>query len=173
MNLRITGGKFGSRILKSAPTLRPATDKVRKAVFDILGNKVIDTKFLDLFAGSGAVGIEALSRGAAHAVFIEKDRSHYNLIKQNLKLLNIKEATVRLMRVEDFVLANRATYDVIFAAPWYDDALDITGWEDLLADEGVLVIEYRSSAKPPRNPNLRIINQKRYGDTSLAFYTRA
>lgn len=173
MGLRITSGKFGSRILKSVPTLRPATDKVRKAVFDILGDKIINANFLDLFAGSGAIGIEAISRGAAHAVFIEKDRTHYNLIKQNLKLFDItNEAAVRLMTVEDFILANETTYDIIFAAPWYDDIPDIIEWEGLLTNKGKLVIEHRSNTEPPQNPNLRIINQKRYGDTALTFYTR-
>lgn len=174
MGLRITGGEFGGRIIKSAPTLRPAMEKVRKAVFDILGEKVIKANFLDLFAGSGAIGIEALSRGASRAVFIDKDRVHYNLIKQNLNLLGIIDQTaVRLMTVEDFVQANEYPYDIIFAAPWYKDKINIDGWEKLLADKGIIIIEHRGDTEPPKSEHLRLSNQKKYGDTHLVFYTHA
>jgi len=174
MGLRITGGEFGGRIIKSAPSLKPAMDKVRKAIFDILGEKIIDANFLDLFAGSGAVGIEALSRGASRTVFIDKDRNHYNLIKQNLKLLKITDNTaVRLMTVEDFIKANESSYDIVFAAPWYNNKINIDGWEKLLASKGILIIEHHSNTEPPQNKHLRLFNQKKYGDTHLALYTRA
>lgn len=174
MGLKITGGEFGGRIIKSAPTLRPAMEKVRKAVFDILGENIMKANFLDLFAGSGAIGIEAISRGASRTVFIEKDRAHYNLIKQNVNLLGIADnAAVRLMTVEDFIEANEYPYDIIFAAPWYKDRIDITGWEKLLANKGIIIIEHRSDTEPPENEYLRLFNQKKYGDTHLAFYTHA
>src|SRR5680860_1817317 len=172
MGLRITGGELGGRIIKSVPTLRPAMEKVRKAVFDILGESIIKANFLDLYAGSGAFGIEALSRGASRAVFIDKDRTHYNLIKKNVNLLGVADnAAVRIMMVEDFMEANKYPYDIIFAAPWYRDTIDIKGWEKLLADKGIIIIEHRSDTIPPVNEHLRLINQKKYGDTHLAFYT--
>ena len=174
MRLRITGGQFKGQTINTLPTLRPGMELVRKAVFDVLGDKIIGANFLELYAGSGAVGIEALSRGATRAVFIEKDRAHYNLIKQNLNKLGIADsAAVRMMLVNDFMAANQYPYDVIFADPWYDDALDIADWEKLLAEDGILIIEHSSQTEPPQNPALRIWNNKRYGDTALTFYTWA
>ncbi len=173
MSLRITSGQFGGRQIKSVPSLRPMMDKVRKALFDILGEKVIGASVADLFAGSGAIGLEALSRGADQAVFIDKDRTHYNLIKENVNKLEVAErAVVRLMTVENFISANQSLYDIIFAAPWYDELPDITGWDKLLADGGILVLEHRSSDEPPSNQSLRIIDHKKYGDTALTFYAR-
>lgn len=173
MTLRITGGQLGGRQIKTAPTLRPMMDKVRKALFDILGDKVVGANVADLFAGSGAIGIEALSRGAAQAIFIDKDRTHYNLIKENISALKIADrAVVRLMTVEDFITANEYPYDIVFAAPWYDELPDITGWENLLADSGILILEHRSNDEPPQNQNLHVIDHKKYGDTALTFYIR-
>ena len=172
MSLRITSGQFGGRVVKSVPSLRPMMDKVRKALFDILGDKVSSASVADLFAGSGAIGIEALSRGASRAIFVDKDRVHYNLIKENLANLGISDlAAVRLMTVEDFIAANEYPYDLVVAAPWYDELPDITGWEKLLAEGGILVLEHRSSNEPPANDNLRILDHKKYGDTALTFYT--
>jgi len=174
VQLRITSGQFKGHLINTLPTLRPAMEMVRKAVFDVLGDKIVGANFLELYAGSGAIGIEALSRGAARVVFIEKDRAHYNLIKQNLNKLGIADkAAVRMMLVEDFIPANQYPYDIIFADPWYEDELTIIGWENLLAEGGILVIEHSSAKPPPANPNLRIWNNKRYGDTALTFYTHA
>jgi len=174
MQVRITSGQFKGRLINALMTLRPAMELVRKAVFDVSGDKIVGANFLELYAGSGAVGIEALSRGAVKAVFIEKDRAHYNLIKQNINKLGLTDqATVRMMLVEDFIAANQYPYDIVFADPWYEDELDITGWEKLLAKDGVLVIEHSSATEPPTNPHLRIWNNKRYGDTALTFYTHA
>ncbi|MDD5606081.1 MAG: 16S rRNA (guanine(966)-N(2))-methyltransferase RsmD [Patescibacteria group bacterium] len=158
--------------LATLPTLRPMMEKVRKALFDILQDRVQDAAFLDLFAGSGAVGIEALSRGADRAVFIDHDRDHYNLIKKNITKLGLDEkSTVRMMRVEDFIDANEYPYDIVVAAPWYQDTLDITGWEKLLAANGILVIEHESQTEPPTATTLHIIDKKRYGGTALTFYS--
>lgn len=173
MKLRITGGQVGGRTIKSVPSLRPMMDKVRKALFDILGEKVIGANVLDLFAGSGAIGIEALSRGAAQVIFIDKGRDHYNLIKDNLASLAVADkATVRLMTVEDFISANECPYDIVVAAPWYDDLPNIADWEKLLTNKGILVLEHRSSDEPPQNNNLQILDHKKYGDTALTFYTK-
>ena len=89
MQLRITAGKFKGNLINTLPTLRPAMELVHKAVFDVLNDKVVGANFLELFAGSGAIGIEAISRGATQVLFVEKDRNHYNLIKQNLNKLII------------------------------------------------------------------------------------
>jgi 16S rRNA (guanine966-N2)-methyltransferase len=176
MRVRITGGQFGGRFIKTLPSLRPTSDLVRKAVFDILGEQIEGANFLELFAGCGAVGIEALSRGAKQVLMIEKNRQHFQLVKDNLSELKeplTSNAVVRQMDVADFIGANQLTYDLVFADPWYDDELDITGWEKLLSPQGILILEYSSKKEPPQNPHLQIINQKRYGDTALAFYLHA
>lgn len=176
MRVRITGGQFGGRFIKTLPSLRPTSDLVRKAVFDILGDKIEGANFLELFSGSGSVGIEALSRGAARVLMIEKNRAHYQLIKENLAELksNLADsAAVRQMDVKDFIGANQYPYDIIFADPWYEDELDITGWETLLAPNGILILEHSSRVPAPENPQLTNINHKRYGDTALTFYLHA
>lgn len=172
MKLRITGGTLRSRTIDTLPTLRPMMDKVRKALFDILFDRVKGANFLDLFAGSGAVGIEAISRGASRAVLIDNDKDHYTLIKKNINKLGVADnVAVRMMRVEDFIDANEYPYDIIVAAPWYKDTLDITGWEKLLAEDGILVVEHETNMKAPTASTLRIINTKRYGGTTLTFYS--
>jgi len=176
MRVRIIGGQFGGRFIKTLPSLRPTSDLVRKAIFDILGDQVAGSNFLELFAGCGAVGIEALSRGAKQVLMIEKNRQHFQLIKENLTDLDdalTSNATVRIMAVKDFISANQMQYDLVFADPWYDDELDITGWEKLLTPTGILILEYSSKNSAPENQNLTNINQKRYGDTALAFYIHA
>jgi len=176
MRVRITGGQFGGRFIKTLPSLRPTSDLVRKAIFDILGEQIEGANFLELYAGCGAVGIEALSRGAAKVLMIEKNRQHYQLIKDNLAGLNdplTQTAAARQMDVVDFIAANQIKYNIVFADPWYDDKLDITGWENLLTPEGFLILEHSSLKSAPENPHLRNINHKRYGDTALTFYLHA
>lgn len=176
MRVRITGGQFGGRFIKTLPSLRPTSDLVRKAIFDILGQQIAGANFLELFAGCGAVGIESLSRGAGKVLMIEKNRSHYQLIKDNLADLDhplTQHALVRQMDVNDFISANQIKYDLVFADPWYEDELDITGWENLLAPNGILILEHSSLQEAPQNPHLKTINHKRYGDTSLTFYLHA
>lgn len=175
MRVRITGGQLGGRFIKTLPSLRPTSDLVRKALFDILGEQIEGANFLELFAGSGSVGIEALSRGAAKVLMIEKNRQHYQLIKDNLVNLEnnlTANAAVRQMDVVDFIAANQIQYDIVFADPWYDDELDISNWENLLAPNGILVLEHSSQKPAPENPHLKNINHKRYGDTALTFYLR-
>lgn len=176
MRVRITGGQFGGRFIKTLPSLRPTSDLVRKAIFDILGRQIAGANFLELFAGCGAVGIEALSRGADKVLMVEKNHSHYQLIKDNLADLNdplTEHALIRQMDVSDFISANQIKYDLVFADPWYEDELDITGWENLLSPKGILVIEHSSLKEPPINEHLKNINHKRYGDTALTFYLHA
>lgn len=176
MRVRITGGQFGGRFIKTLPSLRPTSDLVRKAIFDILADAIQGANFLELFAGSGAVGIEALSRGASQVLMVEKTRPHYQLIKDNLADLKdplTAHAAVRQMDVKDFIAANQIKYDIVFADPWYEEDLDISNWETLLNPNGILVLEHSSKVEPPINLHLKNINHKRYGDTSLTFYLSA
>lgn len=148
-------------------------EMARKAMFDILGD-IQGSLFADLFAGSGAAGIEALSRGAAHVTFVEHDPAHFRLIKENLASLKIvDQSALRKSEVSKFIETTTDKFDVVFAAPWYKDVteLTITGWEKLLLADGILVLEHRKSDPPPTNPNLTTLQTKHYGDTALTFYS--
>lgn len=174
--VRITSGEYGGRFIKTLPTLRPTSDLVRKALFDILGETVQDANFLDLFAGCGAVGLEAISRGARQATFIDNDRAHTQLIKENCTSLGAEHQTiVRQMDVKNFLDANQTSYDIVFADPWYKEPLDLTDWkiDPLLSESGMIIVEHDNKTEPLPGPLLRQLNRKRYGDTTLTFYTRA
>ncbi len=176
MRVRITGGDLGNRFIKTLPTLRPTSDLVRKAVFDILGPRIQDASFLDLYAGSGAVGIEAVSRGAVHATLVDDHRQHAALIRTNVASVGLESSTtIRPTTTANFITLNTAPFDIIFADPWYEDSLDLTGWDapTLLAPDGLIIIEH-SIKNPPSHPNtLKVLQHKTYGDTALTFYTRA
>ena len=174
--LKITGGRLSGRFIKTIPSLRPSPEIARKALFDILGPVIEGKQFLDLFAGSGAIGFEALSRGATRATFIDKDRSHYQLIKDKAADLEVSDLSIiRMMNVDSFLEANQFPYDFIFADPWYEEALDITNWDNpnLLADNGIIIVEHRNNTEPIYPDTLKLLNRKRYGDTVLSFFTRA
>lgn len=157
MTLRVLGGKFRGRLLQSPPKgqkgsqTRPTTSMLRKAVFDILQNSIEDTLFLDLFSGSGAMGIEALSRGAKHATFVESHKDALRCIKANLAALQLeKEATVYTFDVFDALkkLEKKGeTFQIIYADPpyhkksIYTDLLSYLDSSSLLAPQGILFLE--------------------------------
>ncbi len=175
MRVRITGGEFGGRFIKTLPTLRPTSDLVRKALFDILGGLVEDKTFLDLYSGSGAVGIEALSRGATSATLVENSKAHVNVIKDNLKTLNLAEyATVRLASVDTFMERLDQPFDIIFADPWYQEGIKPESFSaKMLSPKGIFILEHHSKMEAPALQDLKAINHKSYGDTALTFYTPA
>ena len=127
--MRVIAGKCRSLPLKSVPgkTTRPTTDRIKETLFNILQSYVPGSAFLDLFAGSGAIGIEALSRGAAHAWFVEQDRSAVRIIRDNLRFTRLEEdADVLQMNAADAAvrLAGRMVFDVVFMDPPYDQNLE-------------------------------------------------
>ena len=119
--MRVIGGEFRSRLLKSVPGLnvRPTPDRLREALFNVLAPQIEGTTFADLYAGTGAVGIEALSRGAARAIFIEQDRAALGVLRQNLKSLGVESrADVRHGKASAHLGSIEA--GVIFLDPPYD-----------------------------------------------------
>ncbi len=122
MSLRIIGGSFKGRLLKAptGPLARPTMSMMRKAVFDICQSEIEGARFLDLFSCSGAMGIEALSRGASHSTFIEKDKKTFHLLLENLKILNVQnQATAFLGDVFSQVKRLSSSYDIIYIDPPY------------------------------------------------------
>ena len=187
-DLRIIGGKAKGRRIRSVPgeTTRPITDKVREALFNIIGSDIYGATFLDLFAGTGSVGIEALSRGAEYVLFIERNRRPITVIRENLKSTNLQEGSM-VIQADAFTflegLPNQQFNYVFIAPPQYKDmweraliSLDKhTEW--LSKDAWVIVqihpIEYKPIGDKVTITNLVEFDQRRYGSTILVFYRRS
>jgi 16S rRNA (guanine966-N2)-methyltransferase len=180
MSLRILGGKFRGRLLHSpkGEQTRPTTSMLRKAVFDILQDRIEEKRFLDLFAGSGAMGFEALSRGAAHVTFVETNRLALKAIYQNLELLNI-EATVLKKPAEEVLKKSKESFDLIYADPPYEqkgvyEAL-LKGVDEgeILRIEGILFVESKSPFPAQvKLKHLALIDERRFGSSLLRQYVR-
>jgi 16S rRNA (guanine966-N2)-methyltransferase len=176
--MRIVGGELGGRVLRAphGAATRPTSEKVREAIFNILG-AVEGARVLDLFAGSGALGIEALSRGAAHAVFVDAGKPALAAIRGNLRELGLEShADVLAM---DAVLAARrvpaAPWDVVFVDPPYASDLAVRAVSALpagsLAPGARVVIEHDRRGTPPDALGSLIrTDQRRYGDTMVSFF---
>lgn len=181
--MRVISGTAKGRQLKPVPGTgtRPITDRVKSALFSILDGDVVDARVLDLFAGTGGVGIEALSRGARHAVFVDAERQAINTILANLDLTRLKDrATVVRMDVFQYLRQPPgAGFDYIhIAPPQYQElwsrtlaALDVQpAW---LAEDGVAVVQiFPKEYAPQQLANLELADTRRYGSTALYFYER-
>jgi 16S rRNA (guanine966-N2)-methyltransferase len=178
--VRIVGGSLGGRVLRApgGAATRPTSEKVREAVFNIIGS-VAGDRVLDLFAGSGALGIEALSRGAAHATFVDAARPALIAIRGNLRELGLDDrATV----VPGDAVANAARHEpeapwrLVFVDPPYRSDLATRAvlalpCERLAADAMVVIEHDRRNAPPDALGSLLRTDQRRYGDTLISFYS--
>jgi 16S rRNA (guanine(966)-N(2))-methyltransferase RsmD len=183
--MRIIAGKYRGRKLKSPPSLetRPTSDRLRETLFNILAPRIEDTRFLDLCAGSGAVGIEALSRGAVHVTFVDNSQSMCALIEANLNLCRIEdgERRVVLAAAADFLRRTRKLdqmpWNIVFFDPpyagEYEGVLELFGSHaaSLIDKDGLLVVEHarRNELKDEYGSlhRTRIVKQ---GDSALSFY---
>jgi 16S rRNA (guanine(966)-N(2))-methyltransferase RsmD len=178
--MRVIAGAFKGRHLKSPPALqvRPTSDRLRETLFNVIAGRVPDSRFLDLCAGSGAVGIEALSRGAAHATFVDRSRRSCQLIESNLDLCRVPEEQrdIYCSEVFEFLKQNQSNpWDLIFLDPPYKEnylrILEILGSAKLLNDEGLLVVEHHHKTELPETTgNLRRARVLKQSDSSLSFY---
>lgn len=185
--MRIIAGKFRSRLLKSTKgmALRPTSDKLRETLFNVLGELVVDSRFADLFAGSGAVGIEALSRGAREATFVENHPPTAALIKKNLESLDIRkgvrvvasDALKALERLAAQPSAANTQMDILFLDPPYKEmeqyqvVLAFLGDANLLAENAVVIAEHQRSLDLPETfGKLERVRVLRQGDAALTFY---
>ncbi|MBX9694684.1 MAG: 16S rRNA (guanine(966)-N(2))-methyltransferase RsmD [Cyanobacteria bacterium] len=181
MTLRITGGVAKGRAVGSPTTseVRPTGSKVRQAVFNILGSRIKASRFLDLFAGSGIMGIEALSRGAYSLTSIEMSRKLATAIEKSLEQLSL-EADVITGDVRS-VLQELAgePYDIIFADPPYKSTLaksvlQLVDRHKLLDEEGILIIEHETKLEFPLDEvSLKLSKKKTYGQTCLSLFMHA
>ena len=174
MPTRITGGLWRGRVLRTpeGKTTRPTASRVREALFDILGHDCSGRRVADLYAGSGAVGLEALSRGAESAVFLETDRAASEVLRGNVALVG---ANARLERRDAVAWAaapeNRAQFDLVFVDPPFVEEFPVSAdWLSLVAEGGVLVVQHPSRGKfawPSEPDRTRV-----YGESALSFWFR-
>jgi len=188
--MRVIAGKFGSRPLASLKglALRPTSDRLRETLFNILGAAVEGSVFVDVYAGTGAVGVEALSRGAARVYFVEKHRAGVALIHKNLKSLgaerNAEVLAMDAVRGLEMLQARGLRADFVFLDPPYEDGreytrtLEFLASSELLEEQARVIVESRRSGKhrvalPERIGGLEKKRTIEQGDAALSVYAMA
>jgi 16S rRNA (guanine(966)-N(2))-methyltransferase RsmD len=187
-DLRIIGGKARGRRIRSVPgdTTRPITDKVKEALFNIIGPDIQGAVFLDLFAGTGSVGIEALSRGAEFACFVELNWKPITIIKENLTNTDL-QAGAEVIHSDAIAFLERTPihiYDYVYIAPpqykeiWSQVLLSLDTHMDWLSEDAWVIVqihpvEYKSYGDDLPIRNLIEFDQRHYGSTVLVFYRKS
>lgn len=178
--MRITTGKYRNRKLFYPRGIRPTQDKVRKAVFDILGD-ISGLTFLELYAGSGAIGFEALSRGALELTMVESQRDSVLTIKRNINTLGASPCNLYHLDAEKAVkllAQNKKIFDIIFLDPPYhlDKAkkiLQTLEAYDILSPNGLILVQHsRLELLSGNSLNFRLIKEAKYGDTWLSIFRK-
>ena len=176
--MRIIAGKAKGRRLKSikGTAVRPTKDRVKEAVFNILAPVVPGCTCLDLFAGFGGLGLEALSRGAVHNTFVESNYKNADIIKENIQLCGFESLTnIKIEDVFVFLKNNSNKYDLIFMDPPYgkgyaDRALQQIYNNKLLDEDGIVVVEHACQDTMKNYKDMKIIRQKTYGESGITIY---
>lgn len=179
IGLRIASGALRGRRLKVPAGIRPTEQKVREALFSIWTDRLFEATLLDLFAGSGAVGIEAVSRGAAEVTFVESNQSVLTAQDENLRLLppgRARQIRSPAERALTLLAAEEARFDLVFADPpyaWVPEAAFFASVALLLGEEGELVFEHSSRVELPLGSGgLVRTDSRRYGESSISFYRK-
>lgn len=161
--------------------VRPTSDYLREVLFDILGPSVRGVRFLDLYAGSGAVGIEALSRGGAEVIFLEQDPVCLRTLRENAEAAGLAQRRILsgdVLRILPRLARRGESFDIIFLDPPYGSGLarrtlEVVASADLLQPGGVAIVEhFAKETLPPRIGNLERTREKAHGQTLLSFYER-
>jgi len=178
MNVRLIAGKFGGRVIEGSGTNRthPMSERIRNALFNMLSSEVDDARVLDAFAGSGALGLEALSRGAREAVFVEKDRVAAKIIEANIQKLGVANSTT-LVKAPVYSWADTYegdSFDIILTDPPYNDPQFSTVFKllGLLKPDGLMVISYPGRGEVPTVNGIVVVDNRSYGTAALAFYRK-
>lgn len=176
----ISGCRRGHKLYEfEGRDVRPTTDRVKESIFNLIQNYIPDANVLDMFAGSGALSFEMLSRGASHAVLLDCDKRSVALINKNIASLGFEKlCTVKEQSCFDYVKNCTVKFDVIFLDPPYnkgyiEPSLEAIVDNDLLADDGIIVLESDNTDFKNDISGLEIIKQKRYGRTFVTIYKRA
>ncbi|MDQ2867905.1 MAG: 16S rRNA (guanine(966)-N(2))-methyltransferase RsmD [Verrucomicrobiota bacterium] len=183
--MRVIGGSAGGlQLTVPAHGVRPTMDRVKAAIFSSLGDAIVEASVLDLFAGAGGLGIEALSRGAKAAVFVDSDRTAARAIEKNLGLARL-EGRVRQQDAFDFLeqRPQTDTFDIIFADPPYERTAQGATFTELLlqsdrllcalANDGTFVLEKPPTETMPPHLPWRVIRARAYGATEVLFLAKA
>ena len=182
--MRIIAGSAGRIAIKVPPAVtRPTTDFVRQAVFSILGERVDDARVLDLYAGSGALGLEALSRGAKSCTFVEEHRQAVKVIGDNLTKARLEGGHAVKSEVAPFLKRDVGSYDLIFADPpywkYHGDKDHITELlqsgllPPRLAAEGWLIVEVSSLKTSPVADGFSLVARREYGNSAILIYAKS
>jgi 16S rRNA (guanine966-N2)-methyltransferase len=177
--MRIISGTYKGRTLKSVhdPRLRPAADRVRESIFNILQNRLSlrGARVLDLFAGSGSLGFEALSRGAARIIFVDDWQGATKVIEENSELLRCEDRC-EIIRADVYRFLQHAEgqYDLVFVDPPYrlENALDLPHKileQGLLSPPGLIIMEHATRTKIPTNGSFRLLSERTFGSTTVSF----
>lgn len=177
--MRIISGVAGGRRLRAPKTsdTRPVTDRAREAVFSSIGGLVRDTHVADLYAGSGSFGLEALSRGASTAVFVESGRLALAALRENVEAIGLGGVVVG-QAVRDFLGRTDGRFDLVFVDPPWDLSTELLEQDLEMVDRvlepgGVVVASRRHTDRPPTPPeSWRVATDKRYGDTRILRYEK-
>lgn len=188
MSLRLIGGQFKNRLLKSPKTsqIRPTSALLRKAVFDICQSDVAQSRFLDLFAGTGAMGLEALSRGAAQATFVDNYKEALHCIRENITALQVNDLCSVISGDIPSILQQlqkmQRQFDIIYIDPPYESQISVKGvlqyldHSDLISNGGIVFVEEAqpSSLKPQEITFAHLAYEKsrRFGSTLLHQYRK-
>lgn len=174
--MRVTAGIYkGRKLLENKYNhIRPTADMVKQALFNKLSTQILNARFLDLFCGSGAIGIEAISRGAKEVIFVDKDNRSTNLTKQNLKKLSIQAKVLTVDYKKALQSFKGEKFDIIFIDPpykseVYNDALQLIFNLSLLEEGGVIICEQEKSYKINQN-YFEQIDEKSYGIKKLVYF---
>jgi 16S rRNA (guanine966-N2)-methyltransferase len=175
--LTITGGTLRSRRVQTPPgrAVRPTPARVKEALFSILGSRVDDARVLDLFAGTGALGFESLSRGAAHVTFVEQHRPTADALRATARELGVAQhVEVIAAPAERAARALRGRYDVVFADPPYAHAYPARTFAALRERAAIdprttVVYEHSAREDAPHDPAMALDRTERYGEVALAF----
>ena len=181
--MKIIAGEYKGRIIEMPKGIRPTSDKVRESLFEILKNKIGGTSFLDLYCGSGAMGIEALSRGAEKAVFIDNNRNCVSVLKRNLDKMGISQSSYNIY-IKDCINGigmfkeSGSSFDIVFLdPPYYTDLAKNTliGLSscDILTPNALVIAEvFKKEGLPEELGDFRKIRSSKYGDTLLEFFKK-
>jgi len=183
--MRITGGEHCGRNLAvpKSDTIRPTQDRVREALFNILAPEIVGSRFLDLFAGSGAVGIEALSRGAVSATFVEGNRSHAAVLQRNLSTLNLRPLTFNLVVADVYRWISAYVgegFTMAFADPpyalgeerGYAHVLSTLAERNVVRSDGLFIAEMTAVQKAEETPGWDLLRDRTYGKTRICIWRR-
>jgi 16S rRNA (guanine966-N2)-methyltransferase len=185
--MKVIAGSAKGRNLKfpklpKGKRLRPLTGQAKEALYNILAADIADASFLDLFAGTGSVGIEALSRGAKLAIFVEMDRKVVETLRENLEITGFSDRSevycLDVLKALDVIGKRNGKFDIVFiGAPYHDtvlfDTMKSIAGKDILNDDGVVIAEHSVRQQIDElYGNYRKVRDARYGDTVLSFYKK-